>query len=196
MRITLEPLKKAELRFVLDVLNTPTNRDSVTKRLRELDAAGMKFSEKALRGKLANEPWHYGKIPSDGQIVVQCSAAQRSIASIVVGQREIGGFFFTLTIGLPARKPPVILTDLSDLANWLLARAVANRQHLRFVKCVREDCGKFGLRRRARADSKYCSRACQIADTALRAKLREPKKPAKQPVRFAAPTNLRKGKGR
>jgi|GEM_PF-2632705 len=195
MRITLEPLKKAELQFVLDVLNASAGRDSAT-RLRDLDAAGMKFSEKALRGKLAIEPWHYGKIPSDHQIVIQCSAAQRSIASVVVEQRSLGGFFFDLRIGLPAHKPPVILTDLSDLANWLLARAVANKQHLRFVKCMREDCGKFGLRRRARADSRYCSRSCQIAETAYRAKLREPKKPAKQQVRFAAPQNLRKGKSR
>jgi hypothetical protein len=62
-------------------------------------------------------------------------------------------------VGLPAHHPAVLVNDPCDLVGWMTARGMANEQLKRFVKCAR--CGKFGLRRRAKKDAKFCSLECQ-----------------------------------
>ncbi len=75
-------------------------------------------------------------------------------------------------VGLPAHHPSVLINDPCDLVGWMVTRGMANRQLQRFVKCARKECGKFGLRERAKKDARFCSVKCQVEANAEARKLR------------------------
>jgi hypothetical protein len=171
VRITLRPLSNPELRLVLKILNL--DRKTQTNIFAELEAIGEQFSKRAAARKI-HSTWRNGsKFPSE-VLKKQWMSARESWASVIVSQRKQTGWWFKdlPAVGLPAQYPPVIIRDPGDFTYWLLVRAVANRQHLRFVKCTRDQCGKFGLRERARVESRFCSPECQVQDNADRANAR------------------------
>ena len=89
--------------------------------------------------------------------------ARLPLVNAVENFRQNPGAFvhWPCIVGLPAHHPAVLLNDPCDLVSWLIARGMANRQLQRFVKCQRDACGKFGLRERARKDTRYHSTECQ-----------------------------------
>jgi hypothetical protein len=91
--------------------------------------------------------WSHARIPA----VDAAYGARNSPRSFVHAPR---------ILGVPAHRPPVLINEPSDLVNWLVFRAFANRQMARFVPCT--FCGKFGLRLRAKSDSRFCSSNCQV----------------------------------
>lgn len=193
MRFTLEVLSKEESRLVLRILNL--NWKTRTRELAEIEAIGAEFSRRAFAKKMLETVWRDGGNLSHGALKRQWIEARESWESVIVSQRKQPGWWFgdLPPLGLPAEYPPVIIKDPRALAYWLLVRAVANGQHLRFVKCSRKNCDKFGMRDRARAESRYCSSECQVLDNADRAKARGSQKKRKSSEPFGsvgAPTRV------
>jgi len=62
-------------------------------------------------------------------------------------------------IGVPSKRPPIVVREPEALIRWLFFRGMANRQLGRIVECAY--CGKWGLRNRARQGMKYCTKQCQ-----------------------------------
>jgi hypothetical protein len=91
------------------------------------------------------------------------SFARGPLLDAIVRLRKNPGNFvhWPSIVGLPAHHPAVLINDPFDLVGWMIARGMANRQLQRFVKCAREECGKFGLRTRAKKDARFCSVECQ-----------------------------------
>jgi hypothetical protein len=172
MRITLRPLSKKELELVLKILNL--DRKVRTRELAELEAIGEEFSKRAVAKKIRGTTWRKGDEFPPRALSKQWIDSRESWISVVVSQREQPGWWFgnIPPLGLPAQYPPIIIRDPGDLTYWLLIRGVANGQHLKFVKCARASCGKFGMRLRARAESRYCSSECQLLENANRANAR------------------------
>jgi hypothetical protein len=179
MRLILRPLSKHELSLVLRILNLDPNPQTNT--LADLEEIGAEFSRRAASKKIRGTAWRNGDDFPPPVLKKQWIDAKESWASVIVSQRKQTGWWFKdlPAVGLPSQYPPVIIRDPGDLTYWLLVRAVANRQHLRFVKCARDHCGKFGLRERARVESRFCSPECQVQDNADKANARgSQKKPA------------------
>ncbi len=161
VRLDIPPLTEDELLFVLRVLNLRLDNRSISiSSTASLDRMAVRMQKKLCRGKLL------GATETDDKktrhIVSDWRDARESLSWVIDNSRSKDGFFLHLPpIGLPARHTTIWIRNPTDLMNWLLARAIGNRQHLRFVKCVR--CKKFGLRKRGRKDSVYCSHSCQLA---------------------------------
>lgn len=185
MRITLRKLAHRELRLVLKILNL--DEEAKINILAELEAAGAEFSKSAAARKIQST-WRNGSDFPRAVLKKQWIKAGESWASVIVSQRKQTGWWFKdlPPLGLPAQYPPVIIRDPGDLTYWLLVRAVANRQHLRFVKCSRDHCGRFGLRNRAREESRFCSPECQVQENADRANARGPQKKPKSDEPFGS----------
>jgi hypothetical protein len=184
MRLALTPLTTANLAFARDILNTDTKTKGIG-RFAALEKKGAAFSARSARGKLQGSAWRNGEDMDPALLKKQWRGAQEIFEAAVVSGRRLRGFFLHLpAIGLPMKTPAVLIHDPADLANWLLARAVANRQHLRLVKCTRATCGKFGLRTRARKESLYCSAECQSKANADRAMGHKSKRTSREPEKL------------
>lgn len=173
MRITLAPLSKKELDFVLEILNLETHKPEGPKALANIEGKTAEYSVRAYGKYLprGTKVW----VNADGDEPLHSlrnrwALAQQTFHSAIVDQRNRSGLFCHLpAIGLPVVKPPALIRDPEDLSLWLVARAVANGQHRLFVKCARKECGRFGRRKRARASSRYCSEECRMIENARRA---------------------------
>jgi len=177
MRMVLKPLAHGEFRLVLEILNTATDDRAGTGPLAALEKKCVEFASKSIRHKVSGSVWRQPDDIPARALKRQWQDARRIWEEVIVGEdrRSLKGFFLHLpAIGLPMKIPVPLLHDPNDLANWLLARAIANRQHLRVVKCAR--CHKFGVRRRGRAQSRYCSAACQQQATIEKAKAHKPRR--------------------
>ena len=175
MRLTIKPLSSSELKWILAILNAPANVGALS----TLETQAREYSIKAF-GKYLKDSrvWRNGDEAPNHVLRNEWDSARAIFAKVISrpDERKKSGFFFELPrIGLPAQNPPVILQKPDDLMTWLLARAVANKQHLRFVRCAFAECGKFGLRERGREDARFCSIACQIKENTKRALRRSQK---------------------
>jgi hypothetical protein len=178
MRLNLPPLSNVESRFILKILNAPEEVKAGRKPIEiaeELDREFVRQQKRMSRGKL------WGAIETDEKktrdIVAQWTSARNTLGYVFERRDPEGFFLFLPPIGLPSKLAMIMLRKPDDLADWFVARAVANRQNRRFVKCAR--CGRFGLRRRARKSSQYCSEKCQREENRQQIKNR-----ASQPREF------------
>ena len=166
MRITLPPLKRTELQLLLDILNAKTGRKDPAAPLIELEQKARAYMADPRNGiEMVKERWgrawgDLDELKTHTQLHRRWEEARQPLESAIVDQRHKTGFFLPLPqLGLPSKKPLARIFLPVDLSCWLLARAVANRQHWRLVKCAL--CPKFGLRARAKRDARYCSERCQ-----------------------------------
>ena len=129
-----------------EVLRRAYERDSVKSWMRPADSLfSKKLTERKIGSVITN--WSHARIP----IVNAVTAAHESARSFVHAPS---------IIGVPAHRPPVLLNEPADLVNWLVLRGFANGQLARFVRC--DLCMKFGLRKRAKKQARFCSSRCQI----------------------------------
>lgn len=177
MRMIVPALSQKESAFVLALLNSAGAQVSDGKSVPTVsDKDGEAFDKIAER---LRRQYERGKVsdlirPRGSYFVIKPSertARERSkqwgiarfpLTNAVVNLRNRpGNFVHVLIVGVPAHRPPVMINNPIDLVNWLIARAMANRQLKRFVKCSRDGCGKFGMRARAKKDARFCSEECQ-----------------------------------
>lgn len=98
--------------------------------------------------------------PLERQLRAEWKTIREPLLQVIVEERDRPGFYCHLPrIALPQKKHQVVIFGPVDLVQWLVARAVANWQHLRFVKC--QWCNWFKYRIRATIDMHYCSKECQ-----------------------------------
>lgn len=98
--------------------------------------------------------------PLERQLRAEWKKIREPLLQIIVDERSRRGFYCSLPrIALPQKKHQVVIFGPVALVQWLVARAVANWQHLRFVKC--QWCNLFKYRLRASVDTHYCSKECQ-----------------------------------
>jgi hypothetical protein len=169
MILNIAPLSATELQLLLSAMKLANLDEKVSQaeaiaieqRMRSYIAARR-------RNRVAFARWNRwgdaGKMELAALRKIWADAGEFGIRAVVDGR----SFPFVLCpipiLSLPLKKPMAIISDRSDLFNWLFARAVANSQRLLFVKC--KLCRKVGLRRRARVKTDYCSTKCQT-DAAL-----------------------------
>jgi hypothetical protein len=169
MRITLLPLSKRELQSVVAILNLKTEKDSSTAPMMKVENDARKYSRAALRGtsvqaQIWRQAYIFGKKDSQDErrwkLQKEWTQARDYLNHAIFDHRHKKGMWIEELppIALPAEKPPVAIRYPIDIAVWLLARAVANRQRRYFVKCAL--CKRFALRERGTA--KYCNKDCQL----------------------------------
>jgi hypothetical protein len=169
LRITLLPLSQTELRLIVQIMNLQTDKDSDSAPMMTVENRGRAYSQKALHGtsvktKIWRESYVFEEKDSDEEkrwkLQKEWGQARDYLKDAILNHRHKKGMWIEglPPIALPVDKPPVAIRYPIDLAVWLLARAVANRQRRYFVKCAL--CGKFGLRQRGTA--KYCSEDCRL----------------------------------
>jgi len=135
-----------------------------------LDATGDKLRRGYEKGKVVEEmrrkgAW-FAKSKQDRRTLSmqeEWTWARLPLLQTVVHLRDKPGNFvqWPSIVGLPAHHPAVLINDPGDLVGWLITRGMANRQLQRFVKCSRGECGRFGLRERAKQDAHFCTKKCQ-----------------------------------
>ncbi len=191
MRIILDKLSRQELTFLLELLNSAGAEVDIFKNSRFVRAIVLP-DEAARLDKLADRfrrSYEKGKVsetirPKDKYYALSLKDRRRRAANdwswaripiinLVVHFRMKEGNFihWPMIVGVPAHHPAVMINEPADLVNWLATRGMANGQLKRFVKCVREDCGKFGIRQRSKKDARFCSVKCQKLENSNKAKL-------------------------
>lgn len=80
-------------------------------------------------------------------------------SAIAQGRQHQGLFCELPVIGLPTRMLVALIRTPEHLAQLFVARLTATGQRFRIVQCIR--CRRFGMRERARRDSRFCSPRCQ-----------------------------------
>lgn len=171
MKLTLSELSPKEMQLILEILNADTTSDSKLAKLKKLQGKCDAFmrrtkrivvgSVQAFQSQAANVSASKKKEILANRLRAKWRDAKAPLRQVIADKRDEPGFYCWLPpILLPAKEPIVLIYRLRDLVYWFLARAVANRQHLLFVRC--QHCEKFGLRKRGRQDTKYCSSACQL----------------------------------
>ncbi len=97
-----------------------------------------------------------------GSVITNWSHARIPVVKAVLAAHESPRSFVHAPsiIGVPAHRSPILMNEPADLVNWLVFRGFANGQMARFVLC--ELCKKFGLRKRAKKQARFCSSHCQI----------------------------------
>jgi hypothetical protein len=169
MRITLLPLSKRELRLLVAILNLKTEKNSESAPMMKVENNARQYSRVALRGtSIKTEIWRqayiFGTKDSEDELrwklQKEWNQARDYLQNAIFDQRHKKGMWIEELppIALPADKPPVAIRYPIDIAVWLLARAVANRQRRYFVKCAL--CKSFALRERGTA--RYCSTDCRL----------------------------------
>jgi hypothetical protein len=160
----IAPLSRGELQLLLGALKAA----NANEKLSESDL--LAFEKKALQ-YIANRRRNRTVLPKrntwgDAEKIgvaglrnIWIDAGQDGITAISQGRKGPGVFCPIPPISLPLKNPMVIVSSRSQFFDWLFARAVANSQWLRFVKC--RFCGRVGLRHRAKAENAYCSGKCQ-----------------------------------
>jgi len=187
----LDKLSRQELSFLLDLLNSAGGEVDVFKNSRflraivsldeatRLDKFADRFRLSYEKGKVSHtfrSKDKYYALPMRNRkqrAQNDWSWARIPIISLVVHYRHKEGNFvhWPMIVGVPAHHPPVMINEPVDLVNWLLVRGMANGQLKRFVKCSREDCGKFGIRERSKKDARFCSVKCQKFENSSKARL-------------------------
>lgn len=170
MKIALKPLDREEMKLVRDILSTPTNLTDSFAPITKLEVRAHRYSRRACGGtglgqKLQSEAWRFNysrqlKQPSEDLKIQllkrEWAAAKETLSSVFEDRGKRGKWIpYIPKLALPSRTPKVLICTPMDLAVWLLARATANGQLGKFVRCAM--CRKVAIRSRA----KYCSSACQ-----------------------------------
>jgi len=162
----IPPLTPNELKLLLNVLRAanPDPREKFSKGQLWALETGVRNYVKNSRGRVIINPreliWgEKGKTPETFLRGRWSEAGSRFLGSIVSHRDKLGFYCPMPAIGLPSHTPAVFVHNRDQFVDWFVARAVANRQWLRFVKC--QDCHKVGLRHRGKKESKYCNEDCQ-----------------------------------
>jgi hypothetical protein len=175
VRIILSPLSHKEMLFCLELLNSAKAETKVTGRRppfvsvsesQSFETVSDRLRRTYERGKvsaaLRPRGWYFGKNAKERFPINAWSFARLPLVSAVLDfRKQPASFVYLPPIAVPMHYPPVMINEPLDLVNWLVARGMANRQLKRFVKCAREECEKFGMRRRGKSDARFCSEDCQ-----------------------------------
>ncbi len=177
MMVNLPKLSPAELRLALDILNAKvleTDGKVTGPSTLDLDRRGAAYANAEARRAKILPPWKTGWKHIAGLRGEWERARRRFESDLAFARRRSpeGVIVQLPPIGLPSKNPPARINYSGSLVAWLFARALANRQALRFVKCARPECGKWALRKRARRDARFCSADCQTKANAEHIKQR------------------------
>lgn len=177
MMVNLSKLSRAELRLALDILNAKVlKRDGkiTGPSTLDLDRRGAGYANAEARQAKISPPWKRGRKHIRG-LRGEWERARRKFETDLAFARWRSPERVIVQlppIALPSKNPPARISWAGDLVAWLFARALANRQALRFVKCARPECRKWALRKRARRDARFCSADCQAKANAEHIKQR------------------------
>lgn len=168
MKIEIPRLEEDELLLMLEILKADTGLRAPVRPLVKLQKkvlAYLKRNAQTIRG----ERWAFSWISlppkkmNEKALTNSWRRAQDPLRQVIFEQRDKRLWACWIPqIVLPSKKAKVVISRPEDLAQWFLARAVENGQHLRFVKC--KLCNKFGLRGRAKLSLKYCKSCEKLAN--------------------------------
>jgi hypothetical protein len=185
MRLIVDSLSKDEMKFLLELLNSAKSSSELFRGQRlaavvsvneaiKLDHWAEKlrrvYEQRRVNKVIRPKNAYFATPESDRKtrglfhdLVNEWSRARIQPINAIVNYRnhERNFVHWPSIIGVPAHRPPVMINDPCDLVGWLVIRGMANRQLKRFVYC--QQCRKFGIRKRARGDARFCSERCQVA---------------------------------
>jgi hypothetical protein len=166
MIVKIAPLSASELQLLLGALKAANANEKVSdSELLAFEKKALKYIADRRRNRIGLGARHiWGNAEKMDLAVLRkiwIEAGKGGVGGISEYRSKRGMFCPIPPISLPSKNPMVVVHSRSDFFDWLFARAVANSQWLLFVKC--QLCGKVHLRRRARVESRYCTKKCQKA---------------------------------
>jgi hypothetical protein len=159
MVLNIAPLSKAELKLLLSILRVanPDEKTSAEELLKAEKSARNYIRNPRGRVRLVSR--HIWGDPTNIKDTalreLWAQACSLCINWVIQVRSEGGGYFPFPMVLLPSRDQRVAINSREQFVEWMFARAIANGQWLRFVKC--ELCGKIALRDRARSENRYCT---------------------------------------
>lgn len=174
MKIEIPKLQEDELLLMLEILKADTGLQAPVRPLVKLQKKTLAYIKRNTN-TMKGERWAFSWISlqpknmNERALTNSWRRAQNPLRQVIDEQRDVRLWGCWIPqIALPAKKAKVVISRPEDLAQWFLARAVQNRQHLRFVKC--KQCRKFGLRIRAKLNLKYCKDCENLASLEKKSK--------------------------